>query len=305
MDRLRGGLGAVFSQGPGYEAQPPGSYATFDEVSGYYVDLRQKAIAPLRPRRTARGDVTSPGPTALAQRALGLYDRYLAGQDDTPRAFLDSIAKLLAEAKRSDGFPLWYYSVSVPKYARMAPWLSCMAQGQAASALTRAFLLTGDPQFAEDAERGALAVAHFGTREGLLVPTPAGPIPQECPSDPPSHILNGWIYFLWGLSDVARALNSAEAMSLFDRCTEALRLRIKEYDLGWWSRYSLYPPIAPDLAKPFYHRIHVVQMQMMYRMTQLQEFNDVSVSWQQALHLKNSTRAVALLAVRAARTRRS
>lgn len=304
MDRLRGGLGAVFSQGPGYEPQPPGSFATFDEVSGYYVDLRQKAIAPLRPRRTARGEVAPPGPTALAQRALGLYDRYLAGQDDTPRAFLDSIDALLACATRSDGFPLWYYSVAVPKYARTAPWLSCMAQGQAASALTRAFLLTGDQQLAEDAERAALAVAHFGAQQGLLVPTHAGPIPQECPSDPPSHILNGWIYFLWGLSDVARALKSSEAMSLFDRCTEALRLRIKEYDLGWWSRYSLYPPASPDLAKPFYHRIHVVQMQMMYRMTHLQEFNDVSVSWRRALRLRNVTRAVALLSARAATTRR-
>ena len=173
-----------------------------------------------------------------------------------------------------------------------------MAQGQAASALVRAFLLTGEERFAESAERSALAVEHFGDREGLLARTSAGPIPQECPSDPPSHILNGWVYFVWGLSDVARALDSAAAHRFFDTCTETLRLRIRDYDVGWWSRYSLYPPIAPDLAKPFYHRIHIVQMQMLYRMTHMMEFNDVGSAWQNCFNLRNSARAVGLLALR-------
>jgi D-glucuronyl C5-epimerase C-terminus len=66
-----------------------------------------------------------------------------------------------------------------------------------------------------------------------------------------SAILNGWIFGLGGLWDVAVDLDEPRPMRMFEAIAETLQRRLREYDLGWWSRYSLVPTFV-DLATPFY-----------------------------------------------------
>ncbi len=96
----------------------------------------------------------------------------------------------------------------------------------------------------------------------LVSTTSAGPVLEEAPSSPPSHILNGWIFALWGL----RIWPWARRRSQPRGCTgEPVRLRetLPRYDVGWWSRYSLFPHAFTDLAKPFYHRLHADQLEVL------------------------------------------
>ena len=290
--RLQGGIGAAFSVGPGYERQPLNVQASYERVDGYFVDLRLKALSSDRPRVNARGDVTSPGPTLLAQRALGFYDRHLSGEGQAAERVLDAVRMLLERGSYRDRALVWEYTTPVPKYGLRPPWRSCMAQGQGASALLRAYLLTGDEAYVEAA---LAAVGALTAKEAELVACePEGPVLQECVTSPPSHILNGWIYALWGVWEVAVLVGDRASSDLFDRSVAALAALVPSYDTGWWSRYSLYSPLAPDVAKPFYHRIHVVQLQAMHRLTGATVFGEVAgrfAAYDRALH---RARAVAV-----------
>lgn len=291
----RGALGAAFSIGPGYEVQPPGTRARYDRVTGYYLDLRKKAAAPLRLRMTGHGETMAPGPTALAQRALGFHESWIAGDESARETSLNAAETLLARAQREDDALLWRYDVDVPRYAQVAPWYSAMAQGQAASAFVRAYGMTLDAHWAD----AALAAVEplITHRWRLVAPTDAGPVLEEVATTPPSRVLNGWIFALWGLWDVGVALRDLPAQSLFTESAAALASTLPEYDVGWWTRYSLYPPIAPDLAKPFYHALHVAQMPALYRMTEDPVFAEAAARWRSYDTAMNRVRAVTAKAV--------
>jgi hypothetical protein len=288
----RGAAGAAFSLGPGYEPQPRGTNATYDRISGYYLDLRPKAAAELRPRVTGRGEVNPPGPTATAQRALGLHERWLAGEKMVFDRFLEEIRVLHDRAEQHEHELLWAHHVDVPKYRQRAPLYSCMAQGQAASAFVRAYLATEDGGWAEAALAAIRPLLGNGSA-GLVCRTGAGPVLEEVPSEPPSHVLNGWIFGLWGLWDVATGLDDSEARARFEESSAALERMLLSYDVRWWSRYSLFPPVAPDLAKPFYHRIHVAQLPALHRMTGVPLYEEAARRWASYDRLANRTRAVA------------
>ena len=57
-----------------------------------------------------------------------------------------------------------------------------------------------------------------------------------------------------------------------------LRHTLEDYDTGWWSRYSLWAE-GRDLAKPFYHRIHVAQLEALHALTGIAEFGAVAARW--------------------------
>ena len=287
----RGAAGAALSIGPGYESQPLGPNARYDQVAGYYLDLRRKAAAKLRPRVTGRGELHMPGPTVGPQRALGLHEWLLGGQNEALTPFLNEIRVLRARANEHDNMLLWPHNVSVPKYRQIGPFYSCMTQGQAASAFVRAYIATADDAWA-DAALGALRPL-TGFTSGLVTTTEAGPVLEEAPTDPPSHILNGWVFALWGLWDVALALHEPDIRSLFDESAMTLARMLSEYDVGWWTRYSLFPPIAPDLSKPFYHTLHVAQMTPLFYMTQESVFADTAARWNAYDRAVNRVRAVA------------
>jgi heparosan-N-sulfate-glucuronate 5-epimerase len=289
----RGALQAALSRGPGYEPQPSGINARYDRVSGYYLDLRQKAAAELRPRVTGRGEVILPGPTATAQRALGLHESWLMGDEQALERCLEQVRDLRARAKDVGNSLLWQYEVDVPKFRQRAPWYSCMAQGQAASAFVRAHIATEEDVWAEAALSAVQPLVADGERLRLVTATPDGPALEEATTNPPSRILNGWIFALWGLWDVAVGLGDADSRALFDESAKALARMLSQYDVGWWTRYSLFPPVAPDLAKPFYHTLHVTQMSALLDMTGTAVFADAAERWSAYDRLTNRVRAVA------------
>jgi hypothetical protein len=278
--------------GPGYEPQPPGASATYDRVSGYYLDLRQKAAAELRPRVTGRGEVNPPGPTTTSQRALGFHERWLLGDESAFEPFAAEIRALRARAEASDGMLLWPHHVDVPKYRLRAPLYSAMAQGQAASAFVRAYLATTDDEWAEAARAAIRPLLGDGVL-GLVALSDNGPVLEEVPSAPPAHVLNGWVFALWGLWDVALGLGDADARQRFDDSEGALERLLPSYDVGWWSRYSLFPAAAPDLAKPFYHRIHVAQLPPLQEMTRQPLYGATAARWASYDRALNRSRAVA------------
>lgn len=272
---------AAFSRGPGYEPQTLGRHFDTDEVRGYYLDLSAKTTSPTAeaPERLV--------PAGLAQLALGWWERGLNGEERAFDAF-DSTCRLLLDCGVSQGSALlWPYVMAVPKYGLQPPWFSAMAQGQIASVFVRA--ASRDAHATETALRALRPL--LDRAEPFVVGTNSGPVLEEAPTSPPSRVLNGWIYALWGVFDVAVGLGSEEAAILFDESIESLRVTLDQYDTGWWSRYSLWAD-GRDLAKPFYHRIHVAQLEALHALTGLDEFAAVAARWR-----AYDTRAGAIRAV--------
>jgi heparosan-N-sulfate-glucuronate 5-epimerase len=276
--------GALFSYGSGYEPQPPGLRFEADRVCGYFVDFRSKTDA-----KAAR-DPSLLLPVDLAQLALGWYERMLFGDRRAGPHFEYACRLLLDRAEASDDALLWPHGLRVPKYGLAGRWYSGMAQGQAASVFVRAYLHSRNAGYAIAARQAIEPLLRCDSR--FVTATPAGPILEEAEADPPSHILNGWIFTLWGLWDVQVGLADEDVRPLVDETIGCLRAHIESYDVGWWTRYSLFPHILPDLAKPFYHRLHVHQMAVLYRLTGISEFGSAAERW--ASYDSTSARCLAL-----------
>jgi hypothetical protein len=165
----------------------------------------------------------------------------------------------------------------VAKFGLRPPWHSALLQGQAASIFVRAHKLTGESRWGA-AARAAVAPL-LEPRGELVTATRSGPILEEAPSDPASHILNGWISALWGVRDVAVAQGDDRAHAVFAASAGALRDHLPVYDTGWWTLYSLFPHALPDLAKPIYHAVHADQIEVLHRLTGIVEFRDAAVRW--------------------------
>ncbi len=262
---------SAFSRGVGYEFTPRGRWLDVGSVSGYYIDFRAKTVSP-----SARAPEQLL-PAGLAQLALGWWERSLAGEANAPEEFRRACRLLEERAEQRDGQLLWPYDSSVRKYPLAWPPYSALAQAQAASVFARAYVRSGDEHDAE-LTRGAIrSLLHDDSP--LVETTAAGPILEESPGEPESHILNGWIYALWGLRDVEMSLGDADAAAMYERSLGCLRRTIESYDVGWWTRYSLFPHTLVDLAKPFYHSLHVDQADILHQLTGFSEFGDAAQRW--------------------------
>jgi hypothetical protein len=265
---LERALNAALSRGPGYEPTPIGPAFDDSSVRGYYIDFRAKTTSRLA------GDAARLPAIQLIQLALGWWERHMAGDGAALERFLGLCAEVERRAVEDGASLRWPVNVAVPKYGLAPGWSSALAQGQAGSVFVRAHLAGGDERYAELALR---AVEPFLAEGSQLVKD--GAILEEAPSDPPSHVLNGWMSALWGLWDVQLALDDIRARERFGASLERLRALLPSYDTGWWTLYSLYPHPLKDLAKPIYHRFHVTQLEVYERLTGLEDIAATRARW--------------------------
>jgi hypothetical protein len=281
---------SAFSRGVGYEAQPPGPAFEKDRIRGYFIDFRAKTTSP---------SAAEPGglvPAGLAQLALGWWERMLGGESHAREEF-ERVCDLCVKRAERHGEELrWRYETVSPKYPPSESGrYSSLAQAQMASVFVRAHVALDESYYADRALAAIRPLLE--TSSEMVAETPDGPVLEEAPSEPPSHVLNGWIYALWGLHDVEVALGLKRAGEMKAASIECLRKKLPSYDIGWWTKYSLYPHRLADLAKPFYHRLHVDQLDVMYRLTGIADFREAGSRWRT---YDTPVRRVAVIAQKAA-----
>jgi heparosan-N-sulfate-glucuronate 5-epimerase len=243
---------------------PVGSQVGSDGLGGYYIDFSVKAGTPRWPPEWL--DPAEHAHVVTAQWGLGCYERYLMGEGEAwLTAAIDTADHLLSEQERGgalDGG--WSHRKAKPhSYRLLPPWLSAMAQGEGASLLVRAHAATDDDRFADAARRAlrplGMPIAEGGVRARLG----AGFFLEEYPTDPPSHVLNGGIFALWGYHDLAVALGDEDARCEFERGVDTLAQNLGRWDTGGWSRYDLFPRRIDNVASPAYHVLHINQLRAM------------------------------------------
>ncbi len=250
----------------------------------YHVDLRRKAAGAgssptdldLLARLTA--DPGRTNPVSVLQLGLGALQLRDRGRLPTVAAVVAWIERTVDEEGRlAYRFPMPHTFPLDP------PWYSSLAQGEAVSFLVRAAQVLGRSDLFELAERTALPL--LDPDSPLVVATPDGPVLQEYPTDPPAHVLNGWLFSLWGLYDLAqtgrsRAQVIGAAAEAFAAGAGALAARIECYrTVAGWSLYDLYPHPLPNVASPFYHRLHVEQLRRQQELLPDPRIAAAAVEW--------------------------
>ena len=215
-------------------------------------------------------------PIAIAQYGLGNYNLFRRNGDAERRKKFFLTADWLCShlEQNAHGLSVWNHHFDWEYCDTLkAPWYSALAQGHGISVLVRAHLLlnekdSGDPRYLE-AARSALASFYQPIdRGGVAFTDESGDLWfEEYIVSPPTHILNGFIWALWGIYDYWLATKDSSARELFSCAVRTLLHNLDRYDLGFWSLYEQSGTRLPMVASPFYHRLHIVQLRVMQRLT--------------------------------------
>jgi heparosan-N-sulfate-glucuronate 5-epimerase len=252
-------------------------------------------------------------PIAIAQWGLANYNLFAETNDPSRREKTLKAADWLVSNLERNAHGLWVWNHHFDWEYRdtlKAPWYSGLAQGQGVSLLIRAHAVTRDEKYREAADRAFLALTKPIADGGVLCEDAAGNCwIEEYLVDPPTHILNGFIWALWGVYDYWLARSDATARQVFDRGVQTLVRNLPRYDTGYWSLYELSDGQPSNgkpsngkpsnvhssdrqpsnhqpktrikmLASPFYHRLHIVQLQVMARLTGDPIFTTYADRWQ-------------------------
>jgi len=274
-----------------HETPRPNARATFDHIGEYYMEFASKANYPGLydssdiPMLDYRGEIgLQYNPIAIAQYGLGNYNLFIAEKSEERRGkFLVAADWLVANlVQNANGVWVWNHHFDWEyRDTLKAPWYSGLAQGQGISLLVRAHHATQDSRYDVTAQRAFESLTRSVEEGGVLFEDERGDVwIEEYLVDPPTHILNGMIWALWGVHDYALATQDPSAKNLFAKVVRTLERNLSKYDAGFWSRYEQSGTRLQMMASPFYHRLHVVQLRIMHQLTGLDVFHEYAERWE-------------------------
>ena len=284
----------------------------FEDGRQYFMRFQGKAVyrGPFDgddvPLLDYQGDIGRQyNPIAIAQYGLARFNRWCdTRSSDDEKAWLAAADWLERQlVPNGHGLHMWMHHFDWPyREVLRAPWYSGLAQGCGVSLLVRAADATGEWRYAKAAYLAFEPLTRGIDAGGVLATDPRGrPWIEEYIVRPPSHILNGFIWALWGVYDYTRFTGASEPGQLFDACVSTIATALPEYDTGRWSLYELPPspfglPPSPYglrrtsrrtgpqmLASRYYHTLHIVQLRVLQRLTGIDTFGTVADRWQRYL----------------------
>lgn len=215
-------------------------------------------------------------PVLTAQHALSEYNEIVSG-NETARDRFVQLCDFLIHSQGEDGaFRYWFkWRYYLTKETYNPGWISGMAQGQALSALSRAYLLTGQEKYLNSAKAAFKFLIIPKERGGPMV-TLRDLAPslddfiffEEYISTPANYTLNGYMFALIGIYDYIACLGKegevAVAQYYFDKGMETLVNILPYYDLRGFSCYDLghytFPGKPPHIGVG-YHNVHIYLLQ--------------------------------------------
>jgi hypothetical protein len=168
--------------------------------------------------------------------------------------------------ERADGAVVWPYTVDWDEGAcrLKAPWISAMAQGLAISLLVRAYRITNDPELLRQC-RGAARVFELAVANGGVRTVEKGHVVyEEYPGTPSPRVLDGYLFSLLGLYDLATETDDPTIRRLFAEGIDGLLHTLPVWDYkGKWSWYGSHGYLCP----PQYHNLNCVLLASLASLT--------------------------------------
>lgn len=244
-------------------------------ISGYFNDMTQKVL--MQPEyieseklptvKTEKGeDVLFP--VAVFQYGLGCWDLFLLTKDEKYKhKFLSCATWALHEQQGKGEWNNFFFAYPEHPYG-------AMAQGEGASLLVRAWLITQDEKYINGATKALDFMLCPVEDGGTAVYANGGIVLLEYTHL--SAVLNGWIFSLMGLYDVAVGAEMQEYMIAFQKSLKTLEEYLPKFERGYWSNYDL----DKHIASPFYHHLHIAQMMALYNVTETNVFKEYGQKWE-------------------------
>ncbi len=253
--------------------QDEGKVYSIDDVRGYYNNLTEKITRfPVRDGEVPKTKVNSGEKIYFSidifQYGLAAYDLYLLNSDEKMLSVALQCADWAVENQQTDGSWRTFDYKSPDK-----PY-SAMAQGEAISLLIRAHIETKDEKYIHSA-----TIA----KDFMLLPLHKGGTTEYKGNDiylyehcgmPP--ILNGWIFSLWGLYDYYKYTKDDEVYQKLNAILSTLKKSLPLYDAKFWSKYDT----SKCIASPFYHSLHIAQLNVMYKLFGDEIYKEYAKKWQ-------------------------
>ena len=244
------------------------------QLTGYYNNLTEKVtMLPellqtdgLPTLHTEKGEDVF-FPVAIFQYGLGAYDLYLQTGDKTYlRKFMQCGEWAMSHQQDNGALNNFFYVYpSAPYGAR--------AQGEGASLLLRAYAQTHDKRY-KDAARMAIDFMLRPICEGGTSSYAHGAICLHEYTHLPV-VLNGFVFAWWGLYDYSLVDDSHTYDKFLQQSLRGMRELLPRFSNSYWSLYDL----GGKIASPFYHNLHIAQMEAMFLITGDSAFKHYADKW--------------------------
>jgi hypothetical protein len=278
--------------------------AVIDRLGEYYMLFGKKADYPGHhdaagvPMLDYRGAIgLQYNPIAVAQWGLANHNRFCeSAEEDRWRKTLVAADWLCANLEQNaHGLWVWNHHFDWEYRDTLnAPWYSGLAQGQGVSLLLRVFAQCKRDEYKAAADKAFIPLTRLIADGGVLFEDEESNLwIEEYLVHPPTHILNGFIWALWGVFDYALVAAEPRARQVFQRGIQTLTLNLERFDTGYWSLYEESGTRLKMLASPFYHQLHVVQLRVLFQLTADARFAALADRWEgYAKNWANRTRAL-------------
>ncbi len=218
-------------------------------------------------------------PCPIAQGAIGYFDNWLENRDNYYlNQFWSQVSWFEHNGQENNNKLLFPFPFHIPSFSDNKNWVSGMYQGQILSVFSRALLLSGKEKYFEMAQKTFNSFkTPLGEKHGFRYEDKHGLWFEEAPKFPPNHVLNGYIFAIWGIYDYYKLTRSKEALEIWQKCIETLQNALPKYDSGFWSYYSINKKLA---SYNYHNKIHVPQIKSMYKLTGRDIFYTMAKKWE-------------------------
>ena len=266
--------------------QGVGKIYSISAVRGYYNDLIEKVIKSKGKDKTQIPLFTTSNKEniyfsiAIFQYGLGAYDLYLIENNNLYYKVFKNCVEWAIENQLENG--AWNtFLHSSPKH----PY-SSMAQGEGISLLVRAYIEFKDELILKKIQK-AIDLLILPIEEGGTTFYDNDQVFFQEFTDKPT-VLNGWIFTLFGLLDYLKIVENEKVLNIYQKSLDTLENSLRKFDIGYWSKYD----ILNMIASPFYHKLHISLLSVLYELTGRKMFFEYYKSWScYQMKLSNRIRA--------------
>ena len=255
--------------------QDLGKHFVKNEVVGYYNNMKEKVTK--MPELLSCNDLPKLNiengnfvhfPVAIFQYGLGAWDLYIETKDEIyARKFMQCANWAIEHQDDQGRWNNFFYIFPDTPYG-------AMAQGEAASLLIRAYKYTNKNIYLDAAKQAIDYMLQPITKGGVTEYDGEDVILREYTNQP--TVMNGWIFAWWGLYDYIMVGENIEYYKeILNKSLNSLMKYLPRFKCSYWSIYSL----DGKMASPFYHNLHIAQMQAMYELTGKNIFKEYAEDW--------------------------
>lgn len=255
--------------------QDIGKFYSSVKLCGYYNNLTEKVTrmpdyldSEELPQLNLAGGKFVYFPVAIFQYGLGCYDLYLqTSEEKYLKKFLQCANWAYEHLDKQGRWNNFFYVYPNNPYG-------AMAQGEGVSLMLRAYVETQDERFYIASKQAIDFMLSPIEKGGTTIYKNDKVIFMEYTHLP--VVMNGWIFSWWGLYDyILVSGDHGYYKSLLNESLTTLMQMLPEFKCFYWSKYDL----GGKLASPFYHNLHIAQMQAMFTLTKQNLFKEYAELW--------------------------